>query len=78
MNTEAYFLDQPGEPLARRSLALDEPGAGEVLVEVAACGLCHTDLSFADGSVQLIHENIDINVFRALATRSGGETNQEF
>ncbi len=36
------------------------------------------NFSFADGSVQLIHENIDINVFRALATRSGGETNQEF
>ncbi len=55
MNTEAYFLDQPGEPLARRSLALDEPGAGEVLVEVAACGLCHTDLSFAGGSVKPRH-----------------------
>jgi 6-hydroxycyclohex-1-ene-1-carbonyl-CoA dehydrogenase len=55
MDTEAYFLDQPARPLAQRSLPLDEPGPGEVVVEVAACGLCHTDLSYAGGSVSPRH-----------------------
>lgn len=55
MITEAYFLDVPAEPLAKRDLTLAEPGEGEALIEVAACGLCHTDLSFADGSVRPRH-----------------------
>lgn len=55
MIAEAYFLDTPAEPLAHRDLPLAEPGDGEVLVEVAACGLCHTDLSFAGGAVSPRH-----------------------
>lgn len=54
-HAEGYFLDSAGEPLARRALDIPEPGPGEALVEVAACGLCHTDLGFADGSVQTRH-----------------------
>ena len=50
-----YFLDAPGAPLARRDLPLPDPGAGEALVEVLACGLCHTDLAFASGSVPTKH-----------------------
>ncbi|MGD2114334.1 MAG: alcohol dehydrogenase catalytic domain-containing protein, partial [Acidobacteriota bacterium] len=55
--TEAngYFLETPGEPLVHRPLEIPTPGPGEALVEVAACGLCHTDLGFADGSVQTRH-----------------------
>jgi 6-hydroxycyclohex-1-ene-1-carbonyl-CoA dehydrogenase len=51
----AYFLDAPGAPLAHRALPLPAPGPGECLVEVRACGLCHTDLGFADGSVKPKH-----------------------
>lgn len=47
----AYFLDVPGQPLERRPLLLPEPGPGEAIVEVTACGLCHTDLGYFDGSV---------------------------
>ncbi|MER6025088.1 Zn-dependent alcohol dehydrogenase [Streptomyces sp. NPDC001851] len=32
-------------------LAVREPGAGEVLVAVAAAGLCHSDLSVVDGTI---------------------------
>jgi 6-hydroxycyclohex-1-ene-1-carbonyl-CoA dehydrogenase len=32
-----------------------EPGAGDVVVEVAGCGLCHTDVGFASGSVPTRH-----------------------
>ncbi len=55
IDAEGYFLETPGEPLVKRSLELADPGPGEALVEVTACGLCHTDLSFADGSVTPRH-----------------------
>ena len=37
-------------PLAIEDLELDGPGEGEVLVEIAAAGLCHSDLSTINGS----------------------------
>lgn len=55
MEIDAYVLVTPGKPLERRSLELPPPGPGEVLVEVLACGLCHTDLSYARGAVAPRH-----------------------
>lgn len=55
MNGMAYYLESPRTPLVRRDMALRSPGAGEAVVEVIACGLCHTDLGFADGSVPTKH-----------------------
>ena len=43
------------DPLAAAELPPAEPGPGEALVEILACGLCHTDLGFADGSVAPRH-----------------------
>jgi D-arabinose 1-dehydrogenase-like Zn-dependent alcohol dehydrogenase len=37
--------------LALRQVPLPRPGAGEVLVKVAACGICHSDLSQIDGHI---------------------------
>ncbi len=34
------------EPLVKNRVELEGPAAGEVLVEVAGCGVCHTDLGF--------------------------------
>lgn len=51
----AYFLDAAGAPLACRDLPLADPAPGEALVEVIACGLCHTDLAFASGAVPTKH-----------------------
>jgi len=51
----AYLLETPAAPLVARETDLAAPGPGEVLVEVMACGLCHTDLGFADGSVRPNH-----------------------
>jgi 6-hydroxycyclohex-1-ene-1-carbonyl-CoA dehydrogenase len=48
----AWQMIAPGEPLVRAELPVPEPGAGEILVEVAGCGLCHTDLSFLYGGVK--------------------------
>ncbi|HEX2234538.1 MAG TPA: zinc-dependent alcohol dehydrogenase family protein [Thermoleophilaceae bacterium] len=44
-------LEQPGAPLRERELPAPEPGAGQVLIEVAACGVCRTDLHVADGEL---------------------------
>lgn len=37
-------------PLTISTVDLDPPGPGEVLVRIAAAGLCHSDLSVIDGS----------------------------
>ncbi len=52
---QAYSLRQGGAPLERRALPLPDPGPGEAIVEVLACGLCHTDLSYASGAVAPKH-----------------------
>ncbi|MFF7706518.1 alcohol dehydrogenase AdhP [Pseudomonas sp. NPDC007930] len=38
-----------GQPLQIREVAVPTPAAGQVLVKVAASGVCHTDLHAADG-----------------------------
>ena len=40
-----------GAPLEMRTVARPEPGPGEILVKVAACGVCHTDLHYLDHGV---------------------------
>jgi 6-hydroxycyclohex-1-ene-1-carbonyl-CoA dehydrogenase len=42
-----YRLVAPGQPLQRWEFPALEPSAEEVIVEVAGCGICHTDVSFA-------------------------------
>jgi len=48
----AWQMEVPGQPLVRKELPPPEAGEGQVLVEVAGCGLCHTDLSFLYGGVK--------------------------
>ncbi len=48
----SWRLIEPGQPLQLFEDAARTPGAGEVLVEVAGCGVCHTDLGFFDGQVR--------------------------
>jgi len=40
-----------GRPLELAEVGLPAPGRGEILVRVAACGLCHTDLHYLDHGV---------------------------
>ena len=47
----AMVLDRPGVPLAMRERETPAPGRGEVLVEIAACGVCRTDLHVVDGEL---------------------------
>jgi S-(hydroxymethyl)glutathione dehydrogenase/alcohol dehydrogenase len=46
----AAVLEEFGQPLAVQEVELDEPKAGEALVRLAACGVCHTDLYTASGA----------------------------
>ncbi len=41
----------PGKPLALDEVQVPQPGAGQVLVKVLACGVCRTDLHVADGDL---------------------------
>jgi len=48
----AMVLDAPGRPLRPADLPDPEPGDGEVALEVAACGVCRTDLHVVDGELE--------------------------
>ncbi len=50
MRMRAAVLEQFGAPLVVREVELAEPGPGEVLVRLVACGVCHTDLYTASGA----------------------------
>ncbi|HEV2857844.1 MAG TPA: alcohol dehydrogenase catalytic domain-containing protein [Solirubrobacterales bacterium] len=50
MKMRAAVLERFGEPLVVGEVELAEPRAGEVLVRLAACGVCHTDLYTASGA----------------------------
>lgn len=45
-----WMMTEQGKPLEKVAFELKDPGPGEVAVEVAGCGVCHTDLGyFYDG-----------------------------
>jgi S-(hydroxymethyl)glutathione dehydrogenase / alcohol dehydrogenase len=46
----AAVLEEFGQPLAVQEVDLAEPRAGEALVRLVACGICHTDLYTASGA----------------------------
>lgn len=47
----AMVLDRPGQPLELRDIPRPEPGAGQVLIRIEACGVCRTDLHIVDGEL---------------------------
>src|SRR5712675_117409 len=49
MKMRAAVLEEFGKPLVMREVELDDPGPGEVLVRLEACGVCHTDMYTASG-----------------------------
>ena len=46
---ECAVLHQPGHPLVIEERDVSRPEAGEILIKVKACGVCHTDLHLAAG-----------------------------
>lgn len=51
MRMRAAVLREPGRPVAVEDVELDPPRDGEVLVRVAAAGVCHSDVRLADGEL---------------------------
>ena len=47
----AMQLDRPATPLHLVERPMPEPGPGELLIKVSACGICRTDLHIADGDI---------------------------
>src|SRR3989442_8764431 len=76
----AMLLDAPGRPLRLADLPRPEPGPGQVLLSVRACGVCRTDLHVADGDLPnaklpliLGHEIVGM----VAAVGAGGERGRE-
>jgi 6-hydroxycyclohex-1-ene-1-carbonyl-CoA dehydrogenase len=50
-----WVMSSPREPMVWQAFDPFPPGAGEVVIEVAGCGVCHTDLGFFRGEVRTRH-----------------------
>jgi len=50
MQIRAAVLEEFGKPLVVQDVDLADPGPGEVLVRLKACGVCHTDMYTASGA----------------------------
>jgi 6-hydroxycyclohex-1-ene-1-carbonyl-CoA dehydrogenase len=46
INMHGWMMTGVGEPVVDREIPVPELAEGEALVEVAGCGVCHTDISF--------------------------------
>ena len=40
-----------GEPVTIETIEVPDPGPGEAVVAVKACGVCHTDLHYREGAI---------------------------
>src|SRR2546425_11152404 len=47
----AMTLENPRTPLVMRERPAPAPAPGEILIEIAACGVCRTDLHVVDGEL---------------------------
>ncbi|MGH9226812.1 MAG: S-(hydroxymethyl)mycothiol dehydrogenase [Acidimicrobiales bacterium] len=47
----AVVAKEKGKPVGIESILVRDPGPGEALVRVQACGVCHTDLHYREGAI---------------------------
>jgi S-(hydroxymethyl)mycothiol dehydrogenase len=50
-SVRAVIARTQGEPVTIETIEVPDPGPGEVLVAVKACGVCHTDLHYREGAI---------------------------
>ena len=55
---QAMVFERAGAPLAAAELNVPEPGPNQLLIKVAACGVCRTDLHIFDG--ELAHPKLPL------------------
>ena len=46
----AAVFTGPGKPITIENISIDDPGEREVLIKTSACGLCHSDLHYVEGT----------------------------
>ncbi|MCB1758665.1 MAG: 6-hydroxycyclohex-1-ene-1-carbonyl-CoA dehydrogenase [Gammaproteobacteria bacterium] len=51
-----WMMTAVNQPFAKQAFEIEAPATGEVTVEVAGCGVCHTDLGFLYDGVRTNHE----------------------
>ncbi|EJU04068.1 GroES-like protein [Dacryopinax primogenitus] len=51
IETQALVVDAPGEPFTLQGILLSSPQADELVVDMVASGICHTDLNVASGNL---------------------------
>jgi Zn-dependent alcohol dehydrogenase len=65
-----------GEPLVIEDVQLDPPGPGELAVEVAACAVCHSDITYAEGgwggTLPAVYGHEAAGVVREVGEGAGG------
>lgn len=52
MKIQAALITAPHQPIQIETLELDPPRAGEVLVQIEACGVCHSDYHLITGATK--------------------------
>lgn len=55
MNAYRWVMEEPGKPLTRAEFEPGEPEPNEVVVKIAGCGVCHTDLGFYYDGIRTKH-----------------------
>ena len=40
-----------GQPVSIETIVIPDPGPGEAVVQIQACGVCHTDLHYREGGI---------------------------
>ena len=48
---QAVVAESRGAPVKLTTISVPDPGPGEALVRVQACGVCHTDLHYREGAI---------------------------
>ena len=50
-NVSAVIASSKGAPVTLETIVVPDPGPGEAVVQVQACGVCHTDLHYREGGI---------------------------
>ena len=50
-DTRGVVAREKGAPVTLETIVVPEPGPGEAVVAVKACGVCHTDLHYREGGI---------------------------
>ena len=50
-NVRGVIARAAGEPVSVETIVVPDPGPGEVVVDIEACGVCHTDLHYREGGI---------------------------